>query len=396
MLNIIPSCLTTHTSVSNTLTYKIEVSNLSNKVIEDVTIKSLLSQELKFILQSVKINDTPFSYENIISGINVGTLIENETKIITFEATVINKITEEIKVNFTAEFKYKEDDGYYSDSLITEDVLVFVKNPSISISKNADKNDARLDDIITYEVFITNDGDLDLQNIMLFDNMSKSIEIIDGTFCINGKIVNSVELEKGILLGELKRNESIKVKYKTKVISGASGGRILNSSKVNYSYLLENGHKEQKESSEVNVKIKMAISNFKQLSLSEYLFVSPEKTPIYEINDLNATIKIDSQTLIKTTTGISKEGYKLNGYKLILHGTLNQTVEYVGDNESQSINSLYYETPFSTYIILPEEFVVGTRIEVVGSVEDVYFKKVDERCFFRNIELLVIAKFSLR
>ncbi|MFI3209467.1 MAG: hypothetical protein R3Y64_00210 [Peptostreptococcaceae bacterium] len=396
LLSIVVSASSTHSAVSNTLTYTVEIKNESSKAIEEVLVKSLLSQELKFVLNSVQIDFSSYENTNIISGVNLGSFSENEVKKLTFDAKVINKITDEMSIEFFVEYKYEEDSVVYNESIKSDEVSVFISNPSLKLEKSANLTDVKLDDIVKYTIVITNDGDLDLDNISLIDNMPKSLELIDGTFSVNSGIINSVELDKGILIGSILTNEKVEVSYNVKVVSGASGGRIVNSSKANYAYTLGSGFKEYKETPVSNAKIRMSISNFKEVSLNEYLYISREKPFIKEINDLVATVKIDKQKLVKTSSGISREGQKSSKYKLIVHGVVNQTVEYVGDNETQSINSLYYETPFSTYIILPDEFVVGTKIEVVGFVEDTYSKKVDEISFFRNIELLIIAKFNIR
>jgi len=396
ILNLEVSSSITHCTVLDTITYTVKVTNSSDSVIENVVLKSLLSQELRFDLGSVEIDYSDVANSSIISGINIGTLIENEEKIVTFSAKVIKKINEKINVSFVCEYSYTDEEMVHNESINSDSVIVLVSNPNLKIQKSVDLLDAKLDDVITYNILLSNVGDTRIESVSLFDTIPKSLELIDGTFTVDGKIINSVELDKGILLGFIEKNGTMEVTYKAKVVSGASGGRIINKSKAKYAYLLENNFRGYKETNEAVARTKMAIANFKQVSINEYLYISPEKPEIIEINDLKAEIKIESQTLIQTASGISREGQKSNDYKLIVHGVLNQTVEYMSDTENQSVNSLYYETPFSTYVILPEDFEIGAKIEVVGFVEDVYFKAVDPTCFFRNIELLIIAKFNLR
>ena len=57
--------------------------------------------------------------------------------------------------------------------------------------------------------------------------------------------------------------------------------------------------------------------------------------------------------------GASREGQILTGWKLIIEGVLDHKIEYVADLPEQSVHSAHFRVPFSTFIILPEDFVEG-------------------------------------
>ena len=57
MLNMIANTSTTHAAIGDTITYKIILKNEDENIFEDIIIKSTLSPELKFISNSVKIQN---------------------------------------------------------------------------------------------------------------------------------------------------------------------------------------------------------------------------------------------------------------------------------------------------------------------------------------------------
>lgn len=391
-LNITANTSTTHAVVGDILEYKILIKNESENIAENIVVKSLLLQELKFIYKSVKVDYTLDEDLNIISGIEIESLMPGDYAVITFEAEIMKKLSKYIEVEFIFDFNWLIDQDKNLDYCIIKSNKVHINNPGLNLLKKASKKNVQLHDEVEYEIKINNNGDLDLYNILIKDVLPNALELVDGSFMINNIIVNSVDLSRGVTIDKLNINDCVIIKYNTKVISGASGGKLVNKANARYYYTLDNGVKAYKETNEVSSVIKMLISNFKQINMSEYIYMDCQIPSIREINGINANVNIEHFNIIKTPVAISKEGQKLSGYKLIVHGNVEQVMEYISLNEEQSTNSYRFESPFSTYIILPQDFISGTNIEIVGFVEKINSNKINESNFFRSIEMLIIAK----
>ncbi|MBW4829552.1 MAG: DUF3794 domain-containing protein, partial [Clostridiaceae bacterium] len=106
-------------------------------------------------------------------------------------------------------------------------------------------------------------------------------------------------------------------------------------------------------------------------------------------------IEIINTKVIKTPVSTSLEGQKLTGFKLIVEGMLNQKVEYIACDKEQSVHAAHFRVPFSTFIVLPENYVEGTNVEVEAIVEDIYSQLIDKRTVFKNITFMILAKFAL-
>lgn len=135
-----------------------------------------------------------------------------------------------------------------------------------------------------------------------------------------------------------------------------------------------------------------ATANFKQFSLQENLIIPPAKPDIEQIVKVMAEVIIISTKVIRTPVSTSAEGQILTGKKLIIEGELSQKIEYVADEATQSVHAAHFRIPFSTFLILPADFVIGSPINVTGYIEDIYAKQLGKRDIFKNVTILLVAE----
>lgn len=133
--------------------------------------------------------------------------------------------------------------------------------------------------------------------------------------------------------------------------------------------------------------------NFKQFSVQEDFVIPAAKPDIEQIIRVVAQVNITSTKVIITPVATSLEGQILTGFKLIVEGEVCQKIEYVADEPTQSVHAAHACVPFSTFIVLPANFVLGTPVFVKGYIEDIYAKQVGKRNIFKNITILLDANF---
>lgn len=136
------------------------------------------------------------------------------------------------------------------------------------------------------------------------------------------------------------------------------------------------------------------------------------------------------------TTSQNEEGTCLSGRKLIVQGFLNQKVVYTGDVDIQSVHSAHYSIPFSVFIVVYPKFenldyqpnvvvnildengdpiqktISGIAVNcdnqdielvpdlceefcVEAYIEDIFATALDPRTIFKNVTLFFLAKPSL-
>lgn len=131
--------------------------------------------------------------------------------------------------------------------------------------------------------------------------------------------------------------------------------------------------------------------SFKQLTVQENLTIPSVKPDVEQILRVIAEVVITDTRVIKTPVSISEEGQVLTGYKLLVEGELIQKIEYVADEPTQSVHAAHFKIPFSTFIILPPDFVENSQVRVVPYIEDVYVQQLDKRHIFKNVLLFLNA-----
>ncbi|MGL4774370.1 MAG: DUF7507 domain-containing protein, partial [Clostridium sp.] len=389
----------TYAIVGETVTYKIVAKNtgditLGNLENTPVTIYDKLNTSLQFVVGSVKVNGVPDISSDILSGVVIGELSPGESIVVTFQAIIISANINPITNTSNSSY------GYEVPGLPPE-VGVAKSNPvsivpevaNIDVIKTADKDLVVLGGTITYTVILKNTGTTDALNVIFKDELPNEVEIINGSFSVNGEVVNIVNIRKGINIGDIKVGKEEIIKYTVKIIKSTCNLKIVNSAKVNFIYSLPNGNagtttsKDTTNSSEV---VNIGISNFKQISVNKQLKIQMGNPDIEEVADVTGNITISKYNIIKTPILISNEGQNLTGYKLIIYGIINEIVEYTAKSCVESLHSSEYYIPFSTFIVLPVDYCFA-NIEVKGVIEDIYFKKLYCRTLFTDATILIKA-----
>ena len=377
---------------------RIILSNIGDMHLEEIVVTDILSAELEFVEGSVSINSKPKLYESIISGINIDKISIGESIEIKCEFKVIKKpeVNGYALIKAFAIYNYKiQNQEYYNNHVETEECRIYINKIEVEIYKKSDKDFVRLGDEIAYEVTIINTGDRDTLNVLFIDELFEGVELVNRSFSIDGEFVNNVNITKGIIIGNINIADVKIIKYKVKVEKTSSKLDIRTKTYVKYSYILMDGSN-GRDISEIETKnletVDIALSNFRQIDKDEYLEIPKEKPDIEEIDNVIARVEILSTHLVETPIVNSIEGQVLSGYKLIVNGVINETIEYTSKNDSQAVYSAGYEMLFSDYIIMPVGFNINSRVEVEGKIENIYHKRINKREFFNNTTILLVAK----
>ena len=393
-LKFIKSSSSNEAIVGDIINYELLLENDNCLKIEDIVITDLLSPELKFIEGSIRINSIPKPDANMISGVHIDKLDPAQNLIINFDAEIISKTNDIIKTASTVEYVCRPDidKPIMRKVLMSNSLCIYVKKVNLDIIKSVDRENVSLNDTVTYTIKLLNNGDIDLDNIVVFDEIPNSIKVVDGSFKINSQVVHSVNLNIGVNVGPLRKGCSIVITYIGLVVGSGCSGQIVTEAYAKYTYTLLNGYGGLRISDKVSCIIYVAASNFKQINIGEYINVEPSKPDIEQINEIQAKVLIKSSHIIQTPIAISSEGQHLSGYKLIIQGMLSQVIQYTSTQQDQQVYSMYVNKPFSSFIILPHDFEPGRRIDINGEVEDVYHSLVNKRYFFTNTTILLVAK----
>ena len=381
--------------VSEEVQYTISIENTGDIDIYNINIVNWLNKKLEFIEGSVEINEIEEEEASIISGIEIGILNAGAKMVVKYKAIVIDE--GEIKTRDTIQFFYRgsKDNKEEIVYIKTDDIIVKSKVVDIKIKKTSDKKFVVLRDEIKYKIKIINNTGITASNVLVKDEIPQYLEFIKGSFSLNGQAINNINLKNGINIGILKSLESVEVEYAVNIIGNPCSVTKETGVDVSYNYILENGYIGTRRVSTVGEEVNsfdMGISNFKQLTVESYLNIEASKPEVESINKINSNIKIENYHTVKTAETISNEGQYLTGYKLVINGDIEVIIEYTENNLRRMVHSAKYRIPFSTFIVLPRGYNLGSKIEVEGILENLYHKLIDERILFVNIATIINAK----
>ncbi len=131
---------------------------------------------------------------------------------------------------------------------------------------------------------------------------------------------------------------------------------------------------------------------YKQFNIEENLKIPCRKPEIEQILKVIAEVEITSTRIIETPKGTSLEGQILTGWKVIIEGNLIQKIQYVADCPEQPTHAAEFEVPFSTFVVLSEDFQTGFPVFVDAYIEDIYVEQIGKKQIFKNVTVLVTAQ----
>lgn len=395
LLSILNKSNVSYANVEDIVTYHLYIKNTSPYVLENIILKDLLSNDVRFITNSVEINSISMPNYSIISGIKIENLNQGEEVKISFDVETVSVGVVKNQITATYDYYSSQEQNTIIGTNSSNINTFYINSAQLKITKISNFKEVSLNDIIEYNVKISNVGDLDIFNIVFKDKLPQYLKFIPNSFMLNQNYINSVDLASGVNIGSLSVGSYFNIKYKVKVISNPCNYQIMNEATATYLYKLPNGVVGKSSSTtklnDLNI-INMRTANFKQFNICEYLLIPDEKPPIEDINNILGEIEIVKSHIITTPKIESLEGQILSGYKIIIHGLLKLVIEYTACEVLQSVHSAHYYIPFSTFVILPIDFVFGSKVQVYPVVEDIYSKSIDCKTLFIDATTMVSVK----
>lgn len=391
--------------VGDILTYSIAVINQGNLTVNDLIVIDPLPPELEFVEGSIILGNQSLPNDNILTGVCIGGLASGGMKVLTFKAKVIVRPFDGMIDNKAiVKFKCRKmtDSSMSAIDATSNTISVKIEIAEINVIKETKAKIISRGDIVEYTVRLVNVGTLEAKNILFTDIIAEKDVLIEDTFRVNGhlasvdtEVIPSIGNQIEAYVGSILPGEEVVVTYKVQVLGVNCKGYVINKAYAKFRYNLpggECGEITSEVDDEATTSVELGLSTFKQLSIDGYLTIPQLKPDMEEVNNMSATAELMNCHIIQTPVSTSTEGQILSGYKLIIKGMLNEVIEYTANVPEQTVHSAHYAVPFSTFIVLPEDYVIGSKVDVEFIVEDIYYIMTDIRNLFKNITLLINVK----
>ena len=380
--------------VGETITYEIVATNTGTLKLTHVQVEDLLTPELKFVPGSISLDNTKLPNASIISGIDLGTLLSGTSKVIKFDALILVDKKNFIENVCSGSYTYLPYGTTQEKIGFTKSMPYRIRtlNPDLEIVGSVNKPIAYLHDQLDYTFYITNKGDVDAMNVM-FQNISCCTHLIDGSFKLNDKVINSVELGSYINIGTLLKGDTILITFSVQVVgSPHHEDSIINEVSTKFMYYTSDGATKYKTCPVFKLITPLTPSTFKQVSLEHSLELPCDKPDLNAINTIGGEISLLKSYIIKTPKGISSDGQTLTGYKLIVHALFDMSMEYASDELDSCVCTAHYNLPFSTFIVLPEDTTPSTKVHIDAKIQNISWRMLNNRCFFTCASILIMAR----
>ncbi|WP_461204783.1 DUF7507 domain-containing protein [Clostridium sp. DL1XJH146] len=369
-------------TIGDILHYTVTIINNGNTIAENVVFSDNVPDGTEFVEGSLTVDGVTVD-SSPETGVDIGSILPGEIVIIKFnvEVVAIPEPPNEPKVENIALVTFDvELDGVLQprDPALSNPVETELLRVGLEAIKTVDKESANVGDILTYTVVVTNTGDVTIDNVIFSDI------IPEGTILVGNQPVQNVNL------GSIEPGESKTVIFQVKIIAKICPPKLINKATINGSFIIETSRRINIESNEAITYVDVRM--FKQFSVDENLTIPSQKPDMEDILEVIVDVEITYTNVIKTSVVKSYEGQILTGWKLIVEGKLKQKIVYIADEPTQSVHAAEFDVPFSTFIVLPENYMKCMKLKVEGKIEDVFIRKIDERRIFKNVTLFLEAR----
>lgn len=229
-----------YATVGYTLTYTSVITNSGNVSIDNTDFIDNIPSGTTFVNGSVKINGTTHADYDPNLGFTLGTINAGGTSTVTFDVTVDSVpgngyVTNSSIINY--QYKIDPTAPYISSSVTSNTVTTYINLGNLTITKTADRSIARLTNIITYTVVISNIGNTLLKNLTFKDIIQTESSFNTGTVYVNGvKMPDNYDPNAGFAISDTPVGQQTVISFAVTANSIPQENKLLNTAQITYSY----------------------------------------------------------------------------------------------------------------------------------------------------------------
>ncbi|MBD2868763.1 DUF11 domain-containing protein [Paenibacillus sp. IB182493] len=208
-------------TVGDTLTYSVFVTNSGN-LAASATLTDPLPEGVSFVAGSVTVNTVTVPGASPLTGIPLGGVEPGSAVPIRLQAVVEAVPPSSRLVNqSTAAYSFQLPSGRSFTGLTSPSNVVDIQVtvPNVSVAKSVSAATAVLNDVLTYDVVIANDGVEGITEVVFSDAIPDGLVFIPGTVTIGGTAAPIANPAAGVALGGIPAGGEASVAFQVRVVS---------------------------------------------------------------------------------------------------------------------------------------------------------------------------------
>ncbi|PHF55864.1 cell surface protein [Bacillus toyonensis] len=223
----------TSVTIGDILTYTTTLTNTGNTDATAVVFTDNIPDGTTFIDGSVLVNNIPQLNANPSNGILVGTIAPNVTITVTFSVTVVAlPASGHVQNQATSRYTMNGEEQISSSNITFTGVI----SANVIATKTTPIQYADLQTIIPYTISITNNGNIQVENIIVTDIIPANTSFIENSVIVNGDARPNDNPLSGIPIDNIPPNTTANVLFQVRVTSIPQTNPISNTSTIQYEY----------------------------------------------------------------------------------------------------------------------------------------------------------------
>lgn len=223
----------TSVTIGDILTYTTTLTNIGNTDATAVVFTDNIPDGTTFIDGSVLVNNIPQLNANPSTGILVGTIAPNVSIPVTFSVTVLAlPASGRIQNQSTSRYTINGEEQISTSNITFTEVI----SANVIATKTTPIQYADLQTIIPYTISITNNGNIQVENIIVTDIIPANTSFIENSVIVNGTARPNDNPLSGIQIDNIPPNTTATILFQVRVTSIPQTNPISNTSTIEYEY----------------------------------------------------------------------------------------------------------------------------------------------------------------
>ncbi|MGN4714712.1 cell surface protein [Bacillus cereus group sp. MYBK226-2] len=227
-------------AIGDVLTYTVTIPNTGLLPANNVTFTDILPNGTSFIPGTVTVDNIPQTNANPAAGISLGTINNNASRTVTFQATVVS-LPNQNPISNTANitFQYTPIAGgtTFNGLATSNSAGTQINLADINGTKSVNKLFTDIGETLTYSIALANIGNIAATNVIYTDPIPSGTTFIPGSVTINGVTQTGANPATGISIGSIAANSTTTISFQVFVPSIPQTNPILNSGTTTYQYI---------------------------------------------------------------------------------------------------------------------------------------------------------------
>ncbi|MET3197421.1 UNVERIFIED_ORG: putative repeat protein (TIGR01451 family) [Bacillus proteolyticus] len=227
----------TTVTIGDILTYTTTLTNTGNTDATAVVFTDNIPNGTTFIDGSVLVNNIPQLNANPSAGILVGTIAPNISIPVTFSVTVVAlPASGHVQNQSTSRYTINVEEQISTSNITFTEVI----SANVIATKTTPIQYADLQTIIPYTISITNNGNIQVENIIVTDIIPANTSFIENSVIVNGNARPNDNPLNGIQIDNIPPNTTATILFQVRVTSIPQTNPISNTSTIEYEYTVPN------------------------------------------------------------------------------------------------------------------------------------------------------------